>query len=619
MMKVVGCGGVLRGLITQPLRSVGRPYAGSGVIPCGDRYLSSKGPCGSVRSALTKNKDSFPRWTQHRTTSTSTLGDLLSASQKKILVNERAIFDEILKLLQQADADQADIDIITETKSRVDDVFLVVVVGEFNAGKSTFINSLLGEHYLKVGVLPTTSKIGILRSLPSTSGAQVSGIWRKSEKIMMDDVEELDLPVEWLQHVALIDTPGTNAIIEKHEALTMQIVPRSDLILFVTSAERPITDSEKSFLQNISKWGKKVIVVVNKIDLLSSEEDRQKVLNFVATNVGGILGSATPIKVFGVSSADALKYRMRAAKEGIDPRMGVYAGRWLESGITEVESYLKSVLGQQELIKNKLLNPLTLADRILANAADNVEKNLISSESDFRVLQTIETINAQFSADLDRDRDLYISRIQSIMTQFIESNDQFLCAALKGIKLVTDKNEFMKEYKRTVVLDLAAYVNNNITTEMCELIAKKAKQQSGTVSQYLLGPNNYRQPRTGKVKAMIPSNTVQDARIDNITRAELMSAMAAQNKALLELSSDNQQAYLETVNMFIYKGMGIATAASLTLGISLVGIANAAGVLADQPAIPIAIISSSVVFAAARYPSLQKAMRYVIVWTYESF
>jgi predicted GTPase len=52
--------------------------------------------------------------------------------------------------------------------------------------------------------------------------------------------------------MSIVDTPGTNAIVREHEALTSQFVPRSDLVLFITSADRPFTESEKIFLQHIS-------------------------------------------------------------------------------------------------------------------------------------------------------------------------------------------------------------------------------------------------------------------------------------------------------------------------------------------------------------------------------
>ncbi len=65
-----------------------------------------------------------------------------------------------------------------------------------------------------------------------------SNIWRKTNHLKLEDVEELDLPLEWLRHIAIVDTPGTNVIIEKHEELTEKIIPRADLVLFITSGNK---------------------------------------------------------------------------------------------------------------------------------------------------------------------------------------------------------------------------------------------------------------------------------------------------------------------------------------------------------------------------------------------
>ena len=58
----------------------------------------------------------------------------------------------------------------------------------------------------------------------------------------------------------------------EHEEITSQFVPRSDLILFVTSADRPYTESERIFLEKIRAWGKKIVLVINKIDILENPE-----------------------------------------------------------------------------------------------------------------------------------------------------------------------------------------------------------------------------------------------------------------------------------------------------------------------------------------------------------
>jgi tRNA U34 5-carboxymethylaminomethyl modifying GTPase MnmE/TrmE len=98
-------------------------------------------------------------------------------------------------------------------------------------------------------------------------------------------------PAPRLRALALVDTPGTNAVITNHQVLTERFVPRADLVLFVTSADRPFTESERAFLQRIAEWGKKVTVVVNKADLLEDDAAVAEVLAYVRNHARDTLGT----------------------------------------------------------------------------------------------------------------------------------------------------------------------------------------------------------------------------------------------------------------------------------------------------------------------------------------
>src|SRR5262249_46943197 len=126
-------------------------------------------------------------------------------------------------------------------------------------------------------------------------------------------VDVLTAPVELLREINIVDTPGTNAIHREHEAITREFVPRADMVLFVTSADRPFTESERSFLQGIREWGKKVVVVLNKIDILESEADVERVRTFIAEGVRGLLGFAP--EVFPVAARDALRAKLQGDAE----------------------------------------------------------------------------------------------------------------------------------------------------------------------------------------------------------------------------------------------------------------------------------------------------------------
>ena len=181
---------------------------------------------------------------------------------------------------------------MADSLHQLDELFLLVVVGEFNAGKSALINALLGQGVLAEGVTPTTSKIHHI-----TWGEELT------REPMGAVGERITAPVESLRQLTVVDTPGTNALDRAHEALTTDYVPRADLVLFVTSADRPLSESERVFLETIRQWGKKVAMVVNKIDILKSDDERSEVVAYVTGNAGSLL-TLDP-EVFAVSALAA--------------------------------------------------------------------------------------------------------------------------------------------------------------------------------------------------------------------------------------------------------------------------------------------------------------------------
>lgn len=216
---------------------------------------------------------------------------------------------------------------------------MLVVVGEFNSGKSAFINALVGRQVLKEGVTPTTAQIHILKHGDSVAqSADERGI------------AVTTAPAELLREVQIVDTPGTNAIIREHEAITSKFVPRADLVLFVTSADRPFTETERAFLETIRGWGKKIVVVVNKIDIFERPEDLDEVLAFVRSASQQLLGM-TP-ELFVVSARLALR-----AKQG-EPSL------WTASRFEPLERYISETLDDGSRFRLKLANPIGVGEAL---------------------------------------------------------------------------------------------------------------------------------------------------------------------------------------------------------------------------------------------------------------
>ena len=83
---------------------------------------------------------------------------------------------------------------------------------------------------------------------PTTTTIQILRHAERRGQPVADGVQVVTGSAPLLRDIHIVDTPGTNAITREHETLTERFVPRADLILFVTSADRPFTESERQFI-----------------------------------------------------------------------------------------------------------------------------------------------------------------------------------------------------------------------------------------------------------------------------------------------------------------------------------------------------------------------------------
>ena len=82
-----------------------------------------------------------------------------------------------------------------------------------------------------------------------------------------------------------------------------------------------------------------------------------------------------------------------------------------------MESYLTSVLGQKELIRSKLENPLGVADRVIADTLVNLERRTDALEADVRILEMIDENMNVFKKDIERDVQYYRQHVKLLVTQ----------------------------------------------------------------------------------------------------------------------------------------------------------------------------------------------------------
>jgi small GTP-binding protein len=359
----------------------------------------------------------------------------LDEKQAEWLREERRWLQELSLILAGFETAPEDMATLQQSLLQLDELFLLVTVGEFNSGKSAFINALLGQRFLAEGVTPTTTRIHILKH-----GEQAATEPKE------ESVSVTTCPVDFLREINIVDTPGTNAIIRRHEEITEEFVPRSDLVLFVTSADRPFTESERVFLERIRNWGKKVVIVLNKIDILESEADVEKVVGFITEHAKRLLGFAP--EVFPLSAKLALQ-----AKTTDD---GAERDRlWETSRFAPLERYILEALDQESRIQLKLLNPLGVAERVASQYREAVNERLGLLREDLETIDNIDRQLGLYKEDMRQDFGFRLSDMENILYEMLSRGMEFFDSAvrLKNIFGLIDTERVRQGFEQRVVAD----------------------------------------------------------------------------------------------------------------------------------------------------------------------
>ena len=395
---------------------------------------------------------------------------ILSLEHDQLLRRERTLLEELRVHLARLGAPDDDLDLLKRSLQQLDELFLLVVVGEFNAGKTAFLNALLGERLLAEGVTPTTSYIQVLRYGE-----------RFLQEPFGDEYQVVQVPVDWLKEINLVDTPGTNAVVQRHQQITEHFVPRSDLVLFVTSVDRPFSESERAFLERIRQWGKKIVIVVNKIDLLDGEGELQEVLAFVNENSQHLLGMR-PV-AFPVSARLALRAKQAASAAGQNIA-GVEA--WEASRFHPLESYILDSLDAGERLRLKLENPLGVADHLVQQYNVIIATRQELLKGDFHTLDVIDEQLAAYEEDMRRDFKYQSSRIDNVLYEMAERGDRFFDETMRLGRIfdLVNAEKLRGEFEREVVGDTSRAIERHVS-ELIDWLVDKDYRQWQAVMDYL--------------------------------------------------------------------------------------------------------------------------------------
>ena len=191
----------------------------------------------------------------------------------------------------------------------------VAVLGQFKAGKSSFLNSLINKPVLPVGVIPVTTVITRLLYGPKERAKIIhfDGTAHEIDLVEIEDftselknpgnqkdVEVVDIELPSLKEYAglrLVDTPGLGSVFKYHMATSENWLPEVGTAVLAISADRPLSEHDVQLIQDLMQHTPKIILLLTKADLLSSEQQTE-VIEFFKTTLMREFDRELPIYLY---------------------------------------------------------------------------------------------------------------------------------------------------------------------------------------------------------------------------------------------------------------------------------------------------------------------------------
>lgn len=207
----------------------------------------------------------------------------------------------------------------------------VAILGQFKAGKSSFVNSLIGQNVLPVGVIPVTTVISRLQ-FGEQERATVSffdGTRKEIPIVELDEytaeaknpsnqksVEMVDIELPALADYAglrLVDTPGLGSVFKAHMEVSSNWLPEVGAAVLAVSADRPLSENDLQLIRELTQYTPRIILLLTKADLLSPSQ-QDEVVKFFEDTVKRELNREFPIFLYSTKT-DTERFRHRLEVE----------------------------------------------------------------------------------------------------------------------------------------------------------------------------------------------------------------------------------------------------------------------------------------------------------------
>ena len=340
-----------------------------------------------------------------------------------------------LELLPPAERDLAE-----ETADKLSGLGLyVAVIGEFKRGKTTLINSLLGDDLLPTGVLPVTAVPTLVRfgmrpraTLRLLDGGEADIAIGELHGYLTEQenpgnrkgVREaiIEHPASLLESgLILVDTPGTGSVHLHNTQASVDFLPRVDVALVVLSVDAPLSNSEAGMLERVAHTAARIAICLNKVDRLTPDEIREA-MEFVRLRAAA-LGSTADVPVFPISA------RRGSVDGGLESLTA-----WLENDVVVSQIDLQRERGLR--VATALLSLADAALLLQAAAAAKPEQEAAAARVAFAIAQDA------LATAVEEEATLLLAACRRATDTIIEPRANAMREELPRVLLAADDDEW---------------------------------------------------------------------------------------------------------------------------------------------------------------------------------
>jgi len=334
----------------------------------------------------------------------------------------------------------------------------VAVIGRFKAGKSSFLNSLIGREVLPVAAVPLTAVVTRLRHGPQDR-AVVRYLDGRETEVPLDQLAEyvteqrnpantkgvalveVETPgLRPYQGIRFVDTPGLGSVFAHNTRASMDWLPRVGAAFLAVSADQPLSEYDVGLLTELAKHTPEVSILLTKADLLAPH-DLAEVTRFIGDQLGSLTKADVRIFPFSIRpghegqreniqqyllrevaerheerSQEIIQYKLRVLAEGCRQYLGVALS--VASAAAEARELLERQLRDERerlsTVQNEIfVLTMELKRRVQAEALERFLKH--SAELTVRFRASLREVMPQWKGHLRRTTEQFAGWMGDIL------------------------------------------------------------------------------------------------------------------------------------------------------------------------------------------------------------